>query len=229
MDLDKIKEELEAEYVLLKKKTWWSFLGGALAFLIAVGVVSYQSALGAARSKAATDAVNRIKQLKDQAESDAAEIARIKVTQQERLATLEQNIHTVTTRVDQAEKRADQIEASVNAVEQVANQAASKVVDIENRIRPIRISEGGDITATSFRLASGTAFLAPYSQNPVGARLWMSSENERGNGYAIELRVASNSSQLLFRPRLRGVTKDPEAYLQLVNNIGRLKAREVER
>ena len=37
--------QLNEKYFLIPRNAWWAFLGGALAFAIAVGVVSYKSAL----------------------------------------------------------------------------------------------------------------------------------------------------------------------------------------
>ena len=78
MEIEKVKESLEKEYFLLKRGTWWAFLGGMFAFLMAVGVVSYQSALKAASDKAAQDAVERIKELKSEAEFSYQEISELR-------------------------------------------------------------------------------------------------------------------------------------------------------
>src|SRR6266404_2340714 len=44
---DGIVKSVAEKYFLIPRNAWWAFLGGALAFAVAVGVVSYQSALRA--------------------------------------------------------------------------------------------------------------------------------------------------------------------------------------
>jgi len=42
-----VKHDLSEKYFLIPRNAWWAFLGGALAFAVGVGFVSYQSALKA--------------------------------------------------------------------------------------------------------------------------------------------------------------------------------------
>jgi len=70
MEIDELKSELEKDYVMVKRKKWWSFLGGAFAFLIVAGLISYKSSLQALEGKAAKTATKAIQALKTQAEND---------------------------------------------------------------------------------------------------------------------------------------------------------------
>jgi hypothetical protein len=74
--IESIELNLSKKYFLIPRSAWWAFLGGALAFAVGVGVVSYQSALKGvadpsvrraldsifANEKAATAAVAKINQ-----------------------------------------------------------------------------------------------------------------------------------------------------------------------
>ncbi|MEM8936669.1 MAG: hypothetical protein AAGC77_09710, partial [Pseudomonadota bacterium] len=71
---DKIVEKLKDEYFLIKQGRVWAFLGGAIAFVVAAGLISYQSGLAAVRGSAAQNATTRILGLQKTAEETVAEI-----------------------------------------------------------------------------------------------------------------------------------------------------------
>ena len=70
MDYNELKKSLEEDYFIIRKGRWWSFLGGALAFVVLVGFVSYQSGIEALRGHAASEATERIENLVIQAQAD---------------------------------------------------------------------------------------------------------------------------------------------------------------
>ena len=74
MEIDELKSELENDYVMIKRKKWWSFLGGAFAFLIVAGLISYKSSLQALEGKAAKIATKAIQDLKTEAEKNTKNI-----------------------------------------------------------------------------------------------------------------------------------------------------------
>lgn len=55
-----IKDEFAEKYFLIPRNAWWAFLGGVLAFAIAVGAVSYKSALAAISEPAVSAARKNI-------------------------------------------------------------------------------------------------------------------------------------------------------------------------
>jgi hypothetical protein len=55
-----IKQEVAARYFLIPRNAWWAFLGGALAFAVAVGAISYKSALAAISAPAVAAAQQKI-------------------------------------------------------------------------------------------------------------------------------------------------------------------------
>ena len=52
-----IRESLKSDYVLLKKGRLWAALGGAIALLTAAGIISYKSAIEAAKESIKTPVV----------------------------------------------------------------------------------------------------------------------------------------------------------------------------
>lgn len=62
MEYKEIKERLEKDYYLVPKGKLAAFLGGALAFVIAAGVISYQGALNAIESNAGKKALESLQQ-----------------------------------------------------------------------------------------------------------------------------------------------------------------------
>jgi hypothetical protein len=55
-----VETDLRDKYFLIARDSWWKFLGGALAFLIAVGGISYKSALTAISAPAIAAAKQKI-------------------------------------------------------------------------------------------------------------------------------------------------------------------------
>jgi len=95
MEIDELKSELENDYVMIKRKKWWSFLGGAFAFLIVAGLISYKSSLQALEGKAAKIATKAIQDLKAEAEKDTKNI-KGKLDSSEKLITgLNQKVNAI--------------------------------------------------------------------------------------------------------------------------------------
>jgi hypothetical protein len=134
-DLKKeLKDELEREYFLIRKSKWWAFLGGAVAFLVAVGVVSRQSALTAVGSEAGKQALARIDQLKIDAEGKVASI-KSNVEETTRVVT---NIRT-------AEREA---QAAVDSARVAASTLPKTVKQLADDIRGIKdniVNTRGDL------------------------------------------------------------------------------------
>ena len=78
-ELKKIKDlsvkEFEDGYLMFKKNRLYSFLGGAVIFLVAAGFVSYKAALEAVKSTGAETAINRIEGILEEAENDSTRIS----------------------------------------------------------------------------------------------------------------------------------------------------------
>jgi hypothetical protein len=55
-----IRSEFTEKYFLIPRNAWWAFLGGALAFAIAVGAISYKSAVAAISEPAVKAAQQKI-------------------------------------------------------------------------------------------------------------------------------------------------------------------------
>lgn len=86
-----LRDALEERYILLTRNKLLAFLGGATAFLVVMGFVSWEVTLAALKSgqgklslevvqreaRAAEEAGKRIRQLKEAAEADAAFHARL--------------------------------------------------------------------------------------------------------------------------------------------------------
>lgn len=64
MDIEEVKKQFEKEYLMVSKGKWWSFLGGAFAFLIATGLVSYKASMEAISSTPAENAILEIENIK---------------------------------------------------------------------------------------------------------------------------------------------------------------------
>jgi hypothetical protein len=63
-----VETDLRNKYFLIPRDSWWKFLGGALAFLIAVGGISYKSALTAISAPAIAVAKQKILDAEKKAE-----------------------------------------------------------------------------------------------------------------------------------------------------------------
>ena len=74
MNYEEMVESLNKDYLMVRKGRWLFFLGGAAAFVIAAGFVSYQAALAAVGSSAATQAVTAIETLLVGAQEDRDKI-----------------------------------------------------------------------------------------------------------------------------------------------------------
>lgn len=59
---DEFFTELEKKYFMIPRNAWWAAVGGALAMLAAVGLVSYKSALVGATNPVVAAAVETAKQ-----------------------------------------------------------------------------------------------------------------------------------------------------------------------
>ena len=77
-ELDNLRRELLRElqdgFVLIPKRRMWHFLGGAASFAILAFGLSFAGALAGLRTSSAQEAVERISELKEQAEQHVAKL-----------------------------------------------------------------------------------------------------------------------------------------------------------
>jgi hypothetical protein len=76
-DRKELIEELESQYVLIRKGSMYYFFGGLLATAIAIIGLSYASARSAIESEAATLAISEIERIKNNAVRQQTEISEI--------------------------------------------------------------------------------------------------------------------------------------------------------
>lgn len=62
-EFNNLKSLLEKDYVMIKKGKLWSFLGGAIALLVAAGFVNYGAAVSVVNGSAGQVATNKINNL----------------------------------------------------------------------------------------------------------------------------------------------------------------------
>ena len=94
METEEFKKQLESEYLLVRKGRWWSFLGGAVAFLVAAGVISYQASLKAIETPGIQTTIQQINNMKQSAEGAKNEAERI-VSDLKKLANFSRSGHFI--------------------------------------------------------------------------------------------------------------------------------------
>ena len=85
MEYEAIKKSLERDYLIIKKGKWWSFLGGAVAFVVIAGFVSYQAGLSALKDPAVANATDKIETLLAEAKADREKIRQNLANSEEQL------------------------------------------------------------------------------------------------------------------------------------------------
>jgi len=73
-EYDELTRYLEKDYVLYKKHRWWYFFGGAIAFLFAAGLVSYEAGRRAMDNEAVKIAIKQIQRDRDNAKMLVAKL-----------------------------------------------------------------------------------------------------------------------------------------------------------
>ena len=96
MEADNFKKELEKEYLLIKKGKWWSFLGGAMAFLVVTGLISYKASLQAVEGTAAKNATDEILRLKGEAQKEQQYISERNLESERLIQTLNTRVEAIT-------------------------------------------------------------------------------------------------------------------------------------
>ena len=97
MDHEDLKKSLEKDYLLIKKTKLLYLVGGAIAFLVASGVVSFQSALVVVEGHAAKTATEAIKDLKEKAQSEYAVILRNRIDSKGKLVEMDTRLASMST------------------------------------------------------------------------------------------------------------------------------------
>ena len=92
MEYEEIKKSLEKDYLIIKKGKWWSFLGGAVTFVVIAGFVSYQAGLRALEGHAATKATAEIETLLAKAKTDRDEIGQNLADSKNRLSEMDEQL-----------------------------------------------------------------------------------------------------------------------------------------
>lgn len=67
-----VVQKLEERYYLIPRNKLWAFVGGAVAFLVAIGVIGYQSVWTAVRSTGVAAVGNEIRSLRNEADGHVA-------------------------------------------------------------------------------------------------------------------------------------------------------------
>ena len=112
MEYEDLKKSLEKDYLIVKKRQWWHFLGGALAFLFLAGVVTYQSSVQALKGSSAVLATRAVEKLEVEARVDRNKIGEHLSNSEANLAEMESRLRLIST----IEQSLTTIEQSLTAI-----------------------------------------------------------------------------------------------------------------
>ena len=97
MEYEELKKSLEKDYLIIQKGKWWSFLGGAFAFIVIAGLVSYQASIKALEGQAATTATKAVEDLLEKAKTDYADIRKNLTNSEARLLEMDKRLAAMST------------------------------------------------------------------------------------------------------------------------------------
>ena len=168
MNYEEMVESLNKDYLMVRKGRWLFFLGGAAAFVIAAGFVSYQAALAAVGSSAATQAVTAIETLLVGAREDRDKIGTLladsradakekkmnalreaMLTLQQSLADLKNIVDNLANRQDFSERTGGELATRMTEVRKQLEIAKSSMALLEANTQNITTSVNGCETIIS--------------------------------------------------------------------------------
>ena len=223
MSYEEISESLKEDYLMVPKGRWWFFLGGAATVVLATGIVSYQAALEAVKGSAAAEAVDAIKELRDEAQNDRNTIGTLLAgsheardemnAQLDAMLTLEQSLADIRSAIEHGnpwEQFSDNIKAIHGTEEDQLRYEYAVWRNHGFRTLTISAWNGGWRVMTSPYMTGDTA-----EDFRVGGSMWIwDTQDERDDGgvYHFYYFVADGSIEPSGGNKLTGAERGGEGY-----------------
>lgn len=159
-----LEKHLPQKYLLITRSSWWAFLGGMAAFCVAVGFVSYQSALKAVSDPAVQAAIETIKKNESESAKSLAAINgnwEASKSSEQRLQALESFVvkeeHAKALALAAAKRAQDVAAAEATAAAEAAAAEAKRVADakkteeFQKAVRKLQAAQSGNIFPLLFK------------------------------------------------------------------------------
>lgn len=211
--IEQIKKEIREEYFLVKKNNWFSFLGGAVAFIFLVGISGYKGSIRAINKfseELGTTKINNLVKAIETKELKANELIK-------KIDDTNKNAENFYRKLESKEsKHLSKIDSKINLIE------SQQIPEINNKINSM--NEGLSITKT--RAKKFNDFLYNYNNRVIypskpkyannTKHIWVEeTDNSIVLGGLIKLRGDTGNDAFLIRNYPKGNVDDKDKHTRI--------------